>query len=594
MTWHISRDGVTQGPYSDDQLGRLVETGDLKPHDFVWRPGLVRWTLASEVPGLLNPPSTSAAGQDHAALLNAEPLEEKRLQPAASDQIERPLPAESPCLPDQVSPETRRASYFARHWRGELSLPVSYWVNGFFLTVLILAIIQGIHWDELVATSRLLFSTSAIIVWIVLAAASIWQLVGIWRSADNYLGRGKSKLWENWAKIGVVLGLIRFSTDFISMGIPQIAEYAKIATGNDPVGTYQLRVLRDATELEISGAIPFGLTDDVRRTLDAQPTIRIIHLNSQGGRVGEARRLRDLIDSRGLTTFTASGCLSACTVAYVGGRQRLIAKDARLGFHQYSFPGLTGHEFQAEYERDKRDWLARGFARQFVERAFATPNNEMWKPTSRELFEAGVVTGYPGSNDVAITGFKLGDLETLESDLLRNPLYAALKTYEPKMYDQVVSEMRLGMQQGRSQAELRSKVFPLMQSVYMRKLPYASDAALRSFTSLFIEQMKALTSIDPTLCYQYAYGQEQGRAPDITGHFSEELQQREFRVMAEVIGSAAGQMNRPPAGKWAERELATVFAALAKRFGESVQMLAEPERGKRDLQRLGELPHFCS
>jgi hypothetical protein len=112
------------------------------------------------------------------------------------------------------------------------------------------------------------------------------------------------------------VGLIVAISQFTTVGVPQIQEFAKIAIGNDPVGTYQLRVLRDATELEIAGAIVFGLTDDVSRTLDAHPTIHIVHLNSQGGRVAEARQLRDLIASRGLTTYTASGCFSGCVIAY--------------------------------------------------------------------------------------------------------------------------------------------------------------------------------------------------------------------------------------------------------------------------------------
>jgi hypothetical protein len=178
-----------------------------------------------------------------------------------------------------------------------------------------------------------------------------------------------------------------------------MTEYTRLATGKDPLGTYQLRVLRGATELEMSGAIIFGLTDDIRQTLDVYPTIRVIQLNSQGGRVAEARKLRDLIALRGLTTDTAAGCFSACTLVHAAGRERLIAKSASLGFHQYSFPRMQGSDFQ--YEKDKEDWLARGFTRAFVEKAFTTPNNTLWRPAHHELFEAHVVTGYSDSHDVS-------------------------------------------------------------------------------------------------------------------------------------------------------------------------------------------------
>jgi len=281
---------------------------------------------------------------------------------------ERQKPQETPLFttPDQSTPpvaldesapvlyrlssKAHRGLYIVRHWRGELPLPVSYWLNGFVVTAVFVIVIKIVPWDTFVSKSPKLYSTAVIALWVLLAIATIWQLVGIWRSADNYLRQGKSKLWGNLAKTAVVLGLISAAANFASVGIPQITEYAKIATGNDPIGTYQLRVLRDATEMEIVGAIVFGLTDDVHRTLDAHPTIRIIHLNSEGGRVSEARNLRDLIGSRRLTTYTASGCFSACTLAYAAGEKRLIARGAILGFHQYSFPGIKGSDFLFEYE----------------------------------------------------------------------------------------------------------------------------------------------------------------------------------------------------------------------------------------------------
>lgn len=191
---------------------------------------------------------------------------------------------ESSRIVDRLSSKTHQGLYIFRHWHGALSLPISYWVNGFLLSVILVAMMNLFPWGDFVNKSPKLLSSAIIFLWISIAIVTIWQLVGIWRSASNYLRQGKSKVWGNLAKIAIVFGTISAVTQFVSAGIPQVIEYAKIATGNDPFGTYQLRVVRDATELEISGAIVFGLTDDVRRTLDAHPSVRIIHLNSEGGR----------------------------------------------------------------------------------------------------------------------------------------------------------------------------------------------------------------------------------------------------------------------------------------------------------------------
>jgi hypothetical protein len=498
---------------------------------------------------------------------------------------------ESSHVPYGLSSKPHRGFYILRHWRGELPLPVSYWLNGVVVSAVFAMAIKITPWDTFVSRSPKLYSIAAIALWILLAIATTWQLVGIWRSSKNYLRQGKSRFWGNLAKIAVALGLISGMTSFISVGIPQISEYAKIATGNDPMGTYQLRVLRDATEIEISGAIVFGLTDDVRRILDSHPTVNIIHLNSEGGRVSEARKLRDLIDARELTTYTASGCFSACTLAYVAGRKRLIAEGANLGFHQYSFPGIKGSDIPFEYEKDKKDWHARGISEDFINRAFSTPNNELWKPSHRELFQAGFVTGYPESDDVAVTGFKLGDLESIEAEFAKIPLFSALKTYEPETYHSMLSEMRSGLQKGRSLAELREKTLPLMQSVYMQRLPCASNSALRSFTALMLEQMDVLYSVDTALCYEFIYGRGLTARLDITKYFSKELQEKEFLVIEEIIRSAATQKYQPPQEKEIERQRAVVLKALSRRYGDDVKMLADPELGKNNKAKMCQLTY---
>lgn len=164
----------------------------------------------------------------------------------------------------------------------------------------------------------------------------------------------------------------------------------------------------------------------------------------------------------------------------------------------------------------------RGFARAFVDRAFTTPNKEMWRPTHHELFEANVVTGYPGSNGVAVSGLRLNDSNDL-AEFLKIPLFAALKTYEPKIYDRLISELRTGLQKGKFLAELRHRVLPLVQEVYAQRLPYASDAALHGYTDLLLEQMKVLYAADPALCYAYLDPQEHGTGLDVKKYFSEEL-----------------------------------------------------------------------
>jgi hypothetical protein len=384
---------------------------------------------------------------------------------------------------------------------------------------------------------------------------SLWQLVGIWRSTANYLAAGNSKSWGRLAQSMVVLGIFATAFSLSTVGVPQSMEFAQLALGRDPIGSYKLRLLRDATELEVSGAIVFGLTDEVTKALDGNPRVKIIHLNSHGGRVGEARKLRNLIAARKLSTFTAAGCFSACTLAYAAGAQRLLGKNASLGFHQYAFPGVHQSAFRRQYENDKNDWLARGIDRAFVERAFATPHDNLWRPEHPELFAARFVTGYPDNNEVAISGIPDGQSAKVQAELNKNILFAALREHEPSIYHRVVTELENGIKAGRSQAEVRETLLPLAQSVYRDKLPHASDTALFGFTDLFIEQTQALYNTDPALCYQYVYEANHGAGAAINRSLSKELKEKEMTVMAQVIRSAAGHRQPAPVKQQVQEQL---------------------------------------
>jgi hypothetical protein len=93
------------------------------------------------------------------------------------------------------------------------------------------------------------------------------------------------------AQIAVILGIVRLLPTLINEAIPQITEVTKIALLGDPdTPVYQMRLMRDGTEIEITGGLKYGLSDDFRHVIATAPRLRVVHLNSIGGRIGEARQ----------------------------------------------------------------------------------------------------------------------------------------------------------------------------------------------------------------------------------------------------------------------------------------------------------------
>jgi hypothetical protein len=100
-------------------------------------------------------------------------------------------------------------SYFSRHWRGELSLAQSYWLNGVLVGFVFRALfIAGVALLGAFVKDHSLLVPSFILLTLVPVAVCIWQVVGIWRSADNYSEGGGRSMWANLAKIGCVIGVL--------------------------------------------------------------------------------------------------------------------------------------------------------------------------------------------------------------------------------------------------------------------------------------------------------------------------------------------------------------------------------------------------
>jgi hypothetical protein len=281
-----------------------------------------------------------------------------------------------------------RFNFVARNWRGELPLWVSYWVVGWLgrATVLLMTSVVGASLSPRTGFGPWTLFAATAALWVTIALISCWQLVGIWRSASRV---GRTSFWAGLAKLSVVGAALLTTRTLAISAVPQITEVTRIAFLDDPdIPAYSMRIMRNGTALEISGGLKFGICDDFVRIARAMPRLRVVHLDSVGGRVAEGQRLYAAIRERGLTTYVSRQCLSACTLAFAGGRERLIAPTGRLGFHGAAFPGQSVDGASGE----RNVFASAGFDNAFVARAVVTPSDDMWFPATEELIRAHAVT----------------------------------------------------------------------------------------------------------------------------------------------------------------------------------------------------------
>ncbi|HVY58694.1 MAG TPA: GYF domain-containing protein [Xanthobacteraceae bacterium] len=583
--WYLQQDGAPAGPYSISDLQAAVAQRNLTPDDLVWRSGWDDWRPAATVTGLFVPPplGTQAKSALKPEAADAPPV--ARDAPGASART--PWGARGD-MPLQVSrndalaaapelrtgadftlpglPETRsRRNYLTRHWRGELSLPVAFWVNGFacnfvlsvaaaFFTIYI----ETAGLSAALAASVVVFTVAQVAVW-------VWQIVGMWRSAARHRERGGRAFWAGLAQVVVVLGVLRSVAYFGQSLLPMTLEYARIALGDNELGETRFHLSPSGAELEISGALKLGTAEKFAQILDAAEQVKAVHLTSQGGRVGEADRIAELVRERKLITYVSDYCESACTHVFLAGRERWMADGAKLGFHQPDFPGMGPLERTAVIGAERAALISAGLPERFADRAVATPPDQMWYPSQQELLAARVISiildrspsdaADDASSPAAAEGVNLRPYEVVLVGVQRT---------DPAMYKEIMGKLSDGIKAGWTEEELSETAQHIFGKVFWTYMPHAPADALLEMHKLVLSYLLALNTSDPESCVALL-------TPDRGAQFKADLSlqfpdiwTREVALRLKVLQAGRPEAVPIPSHDDVEPIIDSVFAEMKK------------------------------
>lgn len=419
------------------------------------------------------------------------------------------------------------SNYFRRHWDGDLSLPVSYWVNGSLAGVLLYLVYTAVGAMFGSASIR---TTAAVSIAVTLSfiVASIWSSVGIWRAAVNHPVRGGSTGWASAAKVMVVLGIVSFVTTLTNNLLPQLKENAQIAFGYDPLGRPSIKVSANGSALILSGMLGTGSAEEVRKMLDAAPGVRTLMLDSSGGRLKEAEDIARFVRERELGTYVETHCESACTYVFLAGVDRASTPNAKLGFHSPTFPGVDAVQ-QGKMKADMmRVYGEAGLPQIFISRIERTDAEEMWYPTRDELIDSGVV------NRVSLGGEQAADVFGSKGEYalaLRNvPMVLVLERRFPGTIDQAVDAAWRAREQGSIDRDITAAAREILSAGYPKLFAVANDQQLERFLNLSVDQLTAAKAIGDEAC-----GLLIASKLDVTKVFPAELVEREMQWMLEVL-----------------------------------------------------------
>ncbi|CAN1724738.1 Clp protease [Hyphomicrobium sp. 1Nfss2.1] len=283
--------------------------------------------------------------------------------------------------------------FISKQWRGD----APFWLSVLVISLLLpwIVILGGLSWlgDFTIGQTPSNSMLTAALLFALIAAVSVWQLIGTWRATAKT--KAPSRSWfTRWTGRAVALSSLALAL-FAFAGLPgNMASYYAEATDADWIGQQEHSVTVDGDTIVITGFMSWGLHDEFVAALRDNPGVTNVVLDSPGGHYAVGLRLGDMIRAGNLDTSTTSMCGSACIFAFMGGSHRTLGEGAKLGFH--AMAGNTQVALDRLQAHAANLLQGAGVPEEFITRIFATPADDVWYPTVRELRQANVITDVEG------------------------------------------------------------------------------------------------------------------------------------------------------------------------------------------------------
>ncbi|MFZ6873750.1 ATP-dependent Clp protease proteolytic subunit [Undibacterium sp. Di27W] len=403
-----------------------------------------------------------------------------------------------------------KANYLLAHWRGNLPLGKSSWLNGVFLGHVLVTVV-AMSLTKLMEKRGASLRALAICMIIFLSLATLawfWAVVGMARAASKHKSRGGSILATLLAQVFVVASVVVVVFRVVNFNLPQLQEFILIASGHDSMSRVNISASVQGDTLSLKGQLGEGSSVYFAEFLEKTPHTKTIILNSSGGRLLEARKIASIIKARQFNTYVEDLCASACTYIFLAGTDRAATPNARIGFHQPSFPGITGRDLDTATQAMLDEYRQAQLPEPFIQKIGATESAGMWYPTREELLAAGVITRTTLGGESSINLFsEMNSRDDILKALRDASIWRIYEQRQPGKLEEIADLLWKMKQQGASQQSLQNAVQPMIAREYTSALKDGPASYLDAYASLLIEELLAAKDISPIACASLIKGE---------------------------------------------------------------------------------------
>lgn len=312
---------------------------------------------------------------------------------------------------------------------------------------------------------------------------------------------------------------------------------------------------RDRKSALILGQLNKGTAEGFRAAIAASPSIETVVLDSNGGSLGEALDVAEMVRDRRLKTLVERSCISACTLILLAGEDRAAAPNARIGFHKPVFPNASPEDLPTLMSIARSFYDDAGVSPTFTDRTFRTPHSTVWYPSTTDLVSAGVLTRISLGGETTALSTVLSSKNDLVKALQRISYWGALVRKHPDIASEFIDVSWKAKQAGASDNDLTAAGRAVMTKYLPTMLRAAPDNILIDFLDLVVDQLEAARAVSFEACERASTGKL-----NVISVLPRSLLERELAIMTRAL--EAESVTKDPDEKLALQILEPMYSGL--------------------------------
>lgn len=165
--------------------------------------------------------------------------------------------------------------------------------------------------------------------------------------------------------------------------------------------------------------------------------------------------------------------------------------------------------------------------------------------------------------------------EQMDRAFANNPVYVAIKQYEPALYAEIKNEFKTGLQSGQKPEDMIEPIVARLLPVFSKYVPNASNEAVVRFMHAMVSSLQQLRAPSGELCYDYMFPSP-GTVRMPHRQLDPATQKEVMESIAQVIRSAAVAPRTPPQARDVTPYLEPIMADLREKYGPPVMQMQNP------------------